>query len=103
MSWTLSATGKIEGGLEHLEQELHDALHKVMADPRFGMLFSHFQSKTVDQLHTVGESPATEPETAAPTATAEAAPATETAAAADPAPAQAVAKDPKAAAKTTAG
>lgn len=89
MSWTLSATGRTAAGLEHLEKELHDALHKVLADPRFGLLFSHFQGETVDQLHTVGEAPAAEPET----------PAVPAAAATEVAPA----KDDKAAAKATGG
>ncbi len=98
MSWTLSATGRVEAGLEHLEQELHDALHKVLADKRFGLLFSHFQGVTVDKLHTVGSAPAAEAEASAvPPAAAEAAPAT------DPAPEAADAKAPKAPAKTTAG
>ncbi|TMC47281.1 MAG: hypothetical protein E6J20_19975 [Chloroflexi bacterium] len=101
MSWTLSATGRLETGLEHLEEELHDALHKVLSDPRFGLLFSHFQGAVVDRLHTVGQAPAADPEPPAPPAVppaeAEAAPA------AEPAPETAAPKAPKAAAKTTAG
>lgn len=57
MSWTLSAAGRVEAGMEHLEEELHAELHKVLSDPRFGLLFSHLQGKTVDRMHTVGQAP----------------------------------------------
>jgi len=95
MSWVLNATGKNEAGMEHLEQELHDALHKVLSDVRFGLLVSHFQGAVVDKLHTAGDSPATEPAEAP--AQAEAAPA------ADPATVPADTKATKAAAKATTG
>lgn len=68
MNWVLSASGRIEAGLEHLETELHDALHKVLSDPRFGLLASHFQGRSVDRLHVVGSAPgeqAATPEAAA--------------------------------------
>lgn len=64
MSWNLSATGHIEAGLEHLEAELHDALHKVLSDPRFGLVVSHFHGAAVDRMHTVGQASGGEPEAA---------------------------------------
>lgn len=103
MSWTLSAAGRVTAGMEHLEQELHDELHKVLSDPRFGLLFSHLQGLTVDRMHTVGQAPAEpEPEPAAEAGADSGAAGQEGTAAADEAGAESPAKSGKAA-KTAPG
>jgi hypothetical protein len=80
MTWSLSASGHLGVGLEHLEAELHDALHKVLSDPRFGLIASHFQGRAVDRLHTAGQAPGEEPASVPTTEVAPQAPAADAAA-----------------------
>lgn len=63
MTWSLSATGHaivedVEGAVQALEAELVEELHKVLSNPRWGTIASHFGGSVVtSDVHTAAAQP----------------------------------------------